>query len=79
MTFFRSFVTLKAVAACINYTRQALSFGAATAFGRPLKSTLANSLPPTGTSAFAEHAPYPYFAEKHFSSNPTTAQWLGFK
>jgi hypothetical protein len=68
MTFFRRFVTLKAVAPCINCTRQALSFAAATVFVQRQKSTLTSSLPRTGTSAFEGWRSYPGFAAKHSSS-----------
>ena len=74
MTFCRRFVTLKAATACINYTRQALSFEAATVFVQRQKSTLTNSLLRIGISAFEGWTSYPGFAAKHSSTCLTTAR-----
>jgi len=74
MTIFRRFVTLKAVAACINYTPQALSFAAATVFVQRQKSTLTSSLLRIGISAFEGWTSYPGFAAKHSSTCLTTAR-----
>ena len=74
MTFFRRLVTLKAAVAYINYTRQALSFEAATVFVQRQKSTLTSSLLRTGISAFEGWTSYPGFAAKHSSTCLTTAR-----